>query len=75
MVSPRVPQVCFRVIFVGGNKSNFSLHEVSEGPLCLPLNVELQSVKKTTYLYLNFVRKTLQRFFYFQHQMLLSVYV
>lgn len=39
MSLPRVPLVCFGIIFVRGDEGNVSLHEVCEGSLSLPLIV------------------------------------
>lgn len=39
---PGVPSISFRVKLVCGNEGNIPFHEVCEGLLCLPLNVQLQ---------------------------------
>lgn len=39
---PGVPSISFRVKLVRGNEGNIPFHEVCEGLLCLPLNVQLQ---------------------------------
>lgn len=40
---PWVPSIRFGVILICGNEVDFSLHEVGESSLCLPLNVQLHN--------------------------------
>ena len=38
---PGVPLIRFGIILVGGDEVNLSLHEIGEGMVVLPLEVEL----------------------------------